>query len=56
MADFGKPTNGMVRRLYEKQIFVQPGSLWSMPTFMRVSVGTTADNERFLHAIHELTA
>jgi len=51
MVDFGKPTYEMVRALFKKRIFVQPGSNWGMPTFMRVSVGTSADNEIFLDAI-----
>jgi len=54
MVDFGRPTYGMVRALFKKQIFVQPGSNWDMPTFMRVSVGTAQDNEAFLEAVREL--
>jgi histidinol-phosphate aminotransferase len=54
MVDFGKSTHGMVRSLREKQIFVQPGSNWGMPTFIRVSVGTAEDNETFLEAIRKL--
>jgi len=54
MADFGKPTQGLVQSLYERQVYVQPGWLWDKPTFVRVSVGTARDNERFLKAIGEL--
>ena len=56
MVDFGRPTYGMVRALFNKRIFVQPGSNWGMPNFMRVSVGTTQDNEAFLEAIREIAA
>ncbi len=54
MVDFGRPTSGMVGALFNKRIYVQPGSNWGMPNFMRVSVGTTRDNEAFLKAIREL--
>jgi len=54
MVDCGKPTHGMVRALFEKRIYVQPGSNWGMPNFMRVSVGTPTDNAAFLEAIREL--
>jgi histidinol-phosphate aminotransferase len=53
MVDCGKPTRPMVRALFERRIYVQPGSNWGMPNFMRVSVGTTQDNEAFLGAIRE---
>ncbi len=56
MVDFGRPTIGMVQSLYERQIYVQPGFNWDMPNFMRVSVGTTRDNETFLNAIREIPA
>jgi histidinol-phosphate aminotransferase len=55
MVDLGKPSMPMVRALYDRQIYVQPGADWDMPTFMRVSVGTTGDNEAFLEALRELT-
>jgi len=54
MVDCGKPTHGMVRALFERRIYVQPGSNWGMPNFMRVSVGTPTDNAAFLEAIREL--
>lgn len=54
MADFSKPTTELVRSLYEQQIYVRPGEVWAMPNFMRISVGTTSDNETFLNAIKDL--
>ena len=56
MVDFERPTHEMVRALFERQIFVQPGSNWGMPTFMRISVGSPNDNSTFLRAIHELVS
>jgi histidinol-phosphate aminotransferase len=55
MVDFGKPTMAMVLSLYEQQIYVRPGGIWGMPTFMRISIGTRADNETFLNAVRELS-
>jgi histidinol-phosphate aminotransferase len=55
MVDFGRPTMTMVRSLYERQIYVRPGEIWGMPTFMRISVGTARDNEAFLNAIREIS-
>ena len=43
-----------VRALYERQIYVQPGSNWGMPTFVRVSVGASRDLEAFLDAVRDL--
>ncbi len=51
MVDFGRPTTGLVRSLYNQQIYVRPGSFWGMPNFMRISVATARDNETFLKAI-----
>ena len=56
MADFGKPTLGLVQSLYERQVYVQPGWLWDKPTFVRVSVGTAEDNATFLNALQEILA
>lgn len=55
MADFGRSTDRLVRRLQDRGIFVQPGSKWGMPSFMRISVGTSRDNTIFLETIRELT-
>jgi histidinol-phosphate aminotransferase len=55
MADFGRSTDGIVRRLAQRRIFVQPGSTWGMPTFMRISLGKRQENEVFLRVIRELT-
>jgi histidinol-phosphate aminotransferase len=55
MVDLGEPAMGMVRALYERQIYVQPGANWGMPTFVRISVGTTDDNDAFLDAVKDLT-
>jgi len=55
MVDFGKPTTEMVRKLYERQIYVRAGEIWGMPDFMRISVGTKHDNQAFLQAVREIS-
>jgi histidinol-phosphate aminotransferase len=54
MVDCGLPTDPVVRSLRERKVYIQPGSNWGMPTFIRVSVGTTEDNRAFLGAIREV--
>ena len=56
MADFGRPTTGLVRALYEQQIYVRDGGFWGMPDFMRISVGRADDNAKFLKAVRALVA
>jgi histidinol-phosphate aminotransferase len=56
MADCGRPTEPIVESLRERKVFIQPGSNWGMPTFIRVSVGTESDNRAFLEALREVAA
>ena len=52
MVDLGKPARPLVRALQEKKVYVRDGSSWDMPTFLRVSVGTSEENESFLRTLH----
>ncbi len=56
MADCGRPTEPIVRSLRERKVYIQPGSNWDMPAFIRVSVGTAVDNQAFLEALREVVA
>lgn len=56
MADCGRPTDPIVKRLRERKVFIQPGSNWDLSTFIRVSVGTKADNRAFLDVLREVVA
>jgi len=56
MVECARLTDGVVRSLRERRVFIQPGSNWSMPTCIRVSVGTAADNAAFLEALREFVA
>jgi histidinol-phosphate aminotransferase len=54
MVDVGKRARPLVRALQEKKVYVRDGSSWDMPTFLRVSVGTSEENESFLRILHEM--
>jgi len=56
MADCGRAADPIVRSLRERRVFIQPGSNWGMPTFIRVSVGTASDNRAFLESLREVVA
>ena len=45
MVDMKQRARPIVWQFFSKEIFVQDGSSWDMPSFMRVSVGTAEDNE-----------
>jgi histidinol-phosphate aminotransferase len=55
MVDLGKTARPLVRALQGKNVYVRDGSAWDMPTFLRVSVGTSEENEGFLRTLHEIT-
>jgi histidinol-phosphate aminotransferase len=50
----GRDVTELVRSLYNRQIYVRDGVFWGMPEFMRISVGTTRDNQTFLDALSEI--
>lgn len=56
MAECGRPADPIVRSLRERRVYIQPGSNWGMPSSIRVSVGTAADNRAFLEALQEVVA
>ena len=56
MADCGRASDPIVRSLRERRVYIQPGSNWGMPTLIRVSVGTAADNRALLEALQEVVA
>jgi len=54
MVDLHKRARPVARALFDEGIFVQDASAWDMPTFLRVSVGTSEDNDRFLREMSKL--
>lgn len=54
MTDLGRAALPVARDLYRRNIYVQDGGGWGLPTFLRVSVGLPADNDAFLAAAGEI--
>jgi histidinol-phosphate aminotransferase len=54
MVDLGVTARPLVKALQERQVYVRDGSSWDMPTFLRVSVGTSEENESFLRSLHDI--
>lgn len=49
--DFGREAKPIHQGLLEKGIIVRPMASYGLPNFLRVSVGTVAENTRFLDAL-----
>jgi histidinol-phosphate aminotransferase len=49
--DAGQDADALFQRLLRRGVIVRPGSGWGLCTWIRVSVGTQEQNERFLSAI-----
>ncbi|SFF30950.1 histidinol-phosphate aminotransferase [Fontimonas thermophila] len=55
--DFGRDARPIHQGLLERGVIVRPMGSYGLPTFLRVTVGTEAENDRFLQALDEaLTA
>jgi histidinol-phosphate aminotransferase len=49
--DFGKPSAPIHQALLEQGVIVRPMGSYLLPHFLRVSIGTAAENDRFLAAL-----
>jgi histidinol-phosphate aminotransferase len=52
--DLGVPSEPAFQALLEQGVIVRPGGPLGMPTFLRVSVGTESEVDRFLAAFTEV--
>lgn len=52
--DFSRPTKDIHQKLLERGVIVRPMGSYLMPDFLRVSIGTPAENDRFLKALAEV--
>lgn len=52
--DFGRPAAPVHRGLLERGVIVRPMASYGLPNFLRVSIGTAAQNDRFLAALREV--
>ena len=49
--DLGREAAPIHKGLLERGVIVRPMASYNMPTYLRVSIGTTAENTRFLDAL-----
>lgn len=49
--DFGRDAAPIHRALLEQGVIVRPMASYALPSFLRVSIGTEAENDRFLQAL-----
>src|SRR5699024_9526742 len=52
--DFGRDAAPINAALLRQGVIVRPVAGYAMPTFLRVSVGTEAENARFLDALEQI--
>ncbi|WP_428384153.1 histidinol-phosphate transaminase [Nevskia ramosa] len=54
--DLGREAAPIHKGLLERGVIVRPMASYQMPTYLRVSIGTNAENTRFLAALKEVLA
>ncbi len=56
LVDTRQPCREVFIALLKKGVIVRTGDVFGLPTFLRVTVGTAAQNERFLRSLEEVLA
>ncbi len=51
--DLKRDSEGISQSLLRKGIVIRPGCLWKCPSFIRVTIGTTEENKKFINALRE---
>ena len=54
--DFAREAKPIHQGLLERGVIVRPMASYGLPTFLRVSIGTVAENTRFLEALKAVLA
>ncbi len=54
LVDTQKPCREVFTALLKQGIIVRTGDIFGLPTFLRVTVGTAAQNDRFLHTLKKV--
>jgi len=52
--DFEKDSEEVFQALLREGIIIRPGKIWDYPTFARVTIGRTEDNQRFIKALKKI--
>ena len=51
LADFGRPSDAVVRQLLPLGVIIRPGVIWRLPTWARITVGTADENRRLIESL-----
>jgi histidinol-phosphate aminotransferase len=54
LVHIGPPASGIQQQLVEKGVIVRPCGGYDLPEYLRVSIGTAAQNERFIQTLSEI--
>ncbi|NLN19761.1 MAG: histidinol-phosphate transaminase [Firmicutes bacterium] len=54
--DIGRPCRPVYERLLQEGVIVRTGDIFDRPTFLRVTIGTQEENERFIAALRRALA
>jgi len=52
--DLKEDTEVIFEKLLKKGVIIRPGETWGCPNFIRVTIGTPYENEKFIHALKEI--
>jgi histidinol-phosphate aminotransferase len=52
--DLKKDSEIVFEKLLKKGIIIRPGKTWGCPNFVRVTIGTPCENEKFINALKEI--
>ncbi|MGL5163255.1 MAG: aminotransferase class I/II-fold pyridoxal phosphate-dependent enzyme, partial [Plesiomonas shigelloides] len=52
--DMGRPAGPVYQQLLERGVIVRPIAGYGMPDHLRVSIGLTQENQRFMDALDEV--
>jgi len=52
--DLKKDSEIVFEKLLKKGIIIRPGKTWGCPNFVRVTIGTPYENEKFINALKEI--
>lgn len=56
LIDTGRDADQLFRAMLPLGVIVRPASIWGLPTWIRVTIGTAEQNERFLQALDRALA
>jgi histidinol-phosphate aminotransferase len=56
LVDVGRPCRPVFEGLLRRGVIVRTGDIYQLPTFLRVTIGTPSDNERFIRELEAVLA